>query len=106
MYIKEGICYAGELATSLEVVSIRALDGYQMLVEFSNGETRMFDASVLTAPVFEPLKDITVLRNVGIECGAPSWLNGTIDVAPEFVYQHSVEYSGTPSAAEDATAYK
>ena len=34
MYIKDGICYAGELVPDIEVSSIKILDDGMLLVEF------------------------------------------------------------------------
>ena len=45
MYIKDGICYAGELVPDIEVSSIKILDDGMLLVEFSTGETRLFDVT-------------------------------------------------------------
>ncbi|MDD5928522.1 MAG: hypothetical protein PUC37_01840 [Spirochaetales bacterium] len=47
MYIKDGICYAGELDPDIEVSTIKILDDGMLLVEFSTGETRLFDVTSL-----------------------------------------------------------
>ena len=38
-----------------------------MLITFSNGETKLFDATILTGPVYEPLKDDKIFKNPVIE---------------------------------------
>ena len=57
----------------MELKRAEYLDGYRILIEFSNGEVRTVDLeSSLTGPVFLPLKD-----------------NGA-DFAPEYLYEISV----------------
>ena len=53
MYIMDGIVYAGEPTESLEVTKVKPLDDMIMLVTFSNGETKLFDATILTGQVYE-----------------------------------------------------
>ena len=38
MYIKNGICYAGELVENIKVVEAKPLRGRMLLVTFSTGE--------------------------------------------------------------------
>ncbi len=106
MYIINDICYAGEPKECIEITNVKICKGYTMLVTFSTGETRLFDASTLKGPVFEPLKNVEVLKNIKIEHGIPTWLDGTIDVAPEYIYEHSYKYEHLNYVAEDAAEYK
>lgn len=93
MYIMNGIVYGGEPVTSIEISSVKALDDMIMLVCFSTGETRLFDATILQGEVFEPLKQEEVFKNPVIDHGVVTWDNGSIDCAPEFMYNNSYEYS-------------
>lgn len=106
MYIINDICYAGEPKEGIEITDIKMCKDHTMLVTFSTGETRLFDSSTLIGPVFEPLKNIDVLKNIKIEHGIPTWLDGTIDVAPEYIYEHSYKYEHINSVAEDAADYQ
>ena len=45
MYIKNGICYAGKLEEGIKVSEVKPLRGMMMLVTFSTGEKRLFQAS-------------------------------------------------------------
>ena len=45
MYIKNSICYAGKLEEGIKVSEVKHLRGMMMLVTFSTGEKRLFDAS-------------------------------------------------------------
>lgn len=93
MYEKDGIIYASQAIEEIKIVSVRPLDDLMMLIGFSTGETRLFDASILlVGPAFEPLKNNAIFNDPKIESGVCTWDNGAIDVAPEFMYAHSYEY--------------
>ena len=85
MYIKDGICYAGELTPEIEVSSIKVL----------TGETRLFDVLSLLdkGSAFAPLAEEKNRRTAQVTCGFVSWLDGTIDLAPETMYAESYKYS-------------
>ena len=53
MYIKDGICYAGELVEGITITNAKPLDGGMMLVTFSTGEKRLFDTTRLNAPAYD-----------------------------------------------------
>ena len=48
MYVINGIVYADSEADSVTVKDAKALDGMIMVVTFSNGERRLFDATSMT----------------------------------------------------------
>ena len=93
MYIMNGIVYGGEPVTSVEISSVKVLDDMIMLVSFSTGETRLFDATILQGEVFEPLKREEIFKNPIVDHGVVTWNDGNIDCAPEFMYENSYEYS-------------
>lgn len=93
MFIVNGIAYANERTENIEVTSVKPLDDMMMIVMFSNGEKRLFDASVLLKyPAFAPLRDEAVFRNAGVENGVVVWKDGDIDIAPESMYEQSYPY--------------
>lgn len=92
MYVINGIAYAGNRGEDIEVASVKALDDMMMLLTFTSGETRLFDATVLTGPAFEPLKDPDIFRSPVVEYGVVTWMDGDIDCAPEFMYENSYTY--------------
>ena len=90
MYIQNGIAYAGEPVSDIEVSAVRYLGDYVFLITFSTGETRVFDATNLfDMPVFGPLKNEETLADVSLDHGVMTWLDGDIDIAPEAVYGSS-----------------
>ena len=76
----------------VKVLDIKILDGMKLLLTFMGGEKRVFDAHELNGPVFECLRDPEVFKTAGIEDGVVVWLNGEIDCAPEYMYEHSCPY--------------
>ncbi|MGN1319292.1 MAG: DUF2442 domain-containing protein [Lachnospirales bacterium] len=95
MFISNGFVYGCQHTEIVEVTAIKALDDMIMLVTFSNGETRLFDASILKGEVFKPLKNSDVFKAARIEYGVVTWADGTIDIAPEYMYKNSFEYAKT-----------
>ena len=76
----------------VKVLDVKILDGMKLLLTFMGGEKRVFDAHELNGPVFECLSDPEIFKTVGIEDGVVVWLNGEIDCAPEYMYEHSCPY--------------
>ena len=93
MYEIDGICYAGELREGIKVADAKLLRGHMLLVTFSTGEKRLFDATKLEGSAFEPLADETVLGSFTLFHGVMTWLDGSIDIAPETMYRDSYAYS-------------
>lgn len=95
MYIKDGICYAGELIPSIEVSQIKILDSGMLLVTFSTGEIRLFDMNSLVnkGSAFAPLADEKNQKTAKVTFGFVSWMDGEIDIAPETMYLESYKYS-------------
>ncbi len=100
MYIKDGICYAGELTPEIEVASIKLLEDGFMLIDFSTGETRLFDVTTLLdkGNAFLPLKDESNRQTAKVTHGFVSWMDGQIDIAPETLYLESLKYPKDISA--------
>ena len=93
MYIKDGICYAGELQDEIEIIDAKPLYGGMMLVTFATGEKRLFDTTLIKGTAFEPLKNEKIFRNPVISHGTITWDNERIDIAPETVYRESYKYT-------------
>ncbi len=92
MYIKNNICYAGELKEDIKIVDMKPLCGQVLLVTFSIGEKRLFDATKLQGSAFEPLQNERLFNNPVLFHGVITWNNGEIDVASETVYRDSYAY--------------
>ena len=93
MYIIDDVCYAGESVPDIKVKDAAVLRGGMLLITFSTGEQRLFDTTLLTGSVFEPLKDEKTLADFTIFHGVMTWMNGEIDIAPETMYADSYPYT-------------
>ena len=93
MYILNDICYAGEMQDGIKVTEVKSLRGGMMLVTFSTGEKRLFDATMLKRSAFLPLADEEIINHPVLFHGVITWNNGEIDIAPETVYRDSFAYN-------------
>jgi len=72
----------------VDVLRLRALDGYHLWLRFTDGSEGVRDLSDLIAsggPMVEPLKDPNYFARVFVEMGAPTWPNG-FDLDPINLY--------------------
>ncbi len=94
MYVLNGIAYAGTNLQDKQVIAIKPLDDFVMLVTFASGERRLYDATELFQyPAFQALKDEQVFKSAQIDHGVVTWMDGAIDIAPETMYANSYAYS-------------
>ena len=94
MIVRDGKCYAENPLPVLKIVSFKACGPHQMRVVFNDGETRLFDGrSLLKGEAFAPLADEKTFADCTLDYETLTWLGGELDVAPEFVYENSVDVS-------------
>lgn len=98
MFTLDGIVYASEKPENISILSAKPLDDMMMILTFSTGEQRLFDATILTGPAFEPLKNEGIFRDCKIIDGIVTWMDEDIDCAPEYMYQNSYEYPTSKTA--------
>ena len=79
------------------VVCVRALETYELEVTFSDGiKGTLSLKDRLFGPMFEPLRDLSLFKQVSVdEYGAVCWPNGT-DLAPDALY---AQLQTTPALA-------
>jgi len=92
MHISNGFVYGEDPQKEIKIDSMKILPDRIMLLTFSNGETRLFDAEELNGEVFESLKDTHVFEDAVLDHGVVTWKDGEIDCAPEYMYKKSYEY--------------
>ena len=87
----------------VDVLRLRALDGYRLWVRFTDCSEGVRDLSAVIAsggPMVEPLKAPEYFARVFVETGAPTWTNGH-DLDPINLYMEMrVTGALTPAAAE------
>ena len=75
------------------ITAAKVLEGHTLHLTFNNGACKVFDFAQVLAkgmPIFEPLKNLTVFRNIVLDGWTVTWQDGTIDIAPEYLYEHGV----------------
>lgn len=94
MCIENGIAYAGTPTDEIRVRSVKPLDDMMMILTFTSGERRLYDATqLLEYPAFQPLRDESVFKSAVVEHGIVVWNDGDIDIAPETMYANSYAYN-------------
>jgi|AntRauTorckE6833_2_1112554.scaffolds.fasta_scaffold225412_1 hypothetical protein len=79
----------------LRVKFVEPKPQYRLLLQFTNGETRVFDMNpYLKYPVFSPLSDINIFNLAKVDYGTVTW-PGEIDIAPETLYEYSDKLKDT-----------
>lgn len=71
------------------VTAARPLDAYRLHLTFNDGCERIFDCLPLIEKYefFAPLRDKEVFNCVSLDGWTVCWLNGSIDIAPEHLYE-------------------
>lgn len=98
MFEVNGILYASSSKELLKIQDAKVTGDKMLLLTFSSGEKRVFDATVLKGDVFAPLNDPAVFNNFKIVHGVITWMDEDIDCAPEYMYEHSYAYPSMQSA--------
>lgn len=73
-------------------VNVKALNNYELLIYFQNGEQKIFDVKpLLSMPLYQPLKNINFFKMVKADGMCIYW-NDCIDLCPDMVYTNSRPY--------------
>lgn len=74
------------------VTSARIVSDYTLELTFNDGCRRVFDCTPLINQykMFAPLREKDVFAQFTLDGWTVSWLNGTIDIAPEHLYEYGV----------------
>ena len=76
------------------VIDVVPLDDYKLLLTFTSGERRKFDAKpLLGMAVFEPLNNKSFFQSVKVAYGSILWPQD-IDYCPDTLYMESVPIKG------------
>jgi hypothetical protein len=77
------------METLLDVISVEARPDYTLLLEFENGQRRLFNmAPLMDKKPFNKLKGSPLFRKASVQYGTVVW-PGNIDIAPETLWDCS-----------------
>jgi hypothetical protein len=77
------------------VKAVKPLDGYRLLLEFGNGEEKVFDVSpYMSVGKFSELKVPSMFTSVAVKFDSVEWANH-LDIDPEFLYEKSTPAKST-----------
>ena len=75
------------------IIEVQALDNYELLLTFDNGEKRIKDMKpYLEKGIFQKLKDKDFFNSVKVSYGTISW-NDEIDLCADSIYENSSIYN-------------
>ena len=74
------------------VVGAKPLDEYRLELLFNNGRKGVFDCKPLMSgyELFRRLEDLEIFNNITLDGWTVTWADGSIDIAPEYLYEHCV----------------
>ena len=73
------------------VTEARYLADYKMMLVFNDGLQKVFDFSKLlndNQKAYDRLKDMAVFKDFELDGWTVTWLNGRLDIAPEYLYNN------------------
>ena len=82
------------------------MDRKTLRLTFNDGSVRVFDCMPLIDrfPVFKALEDESLFQNIELDGWTVTWNEGNIDIAPEYLYEHSVKPYDNDGAPLDVAA--
>ena len=90
MIVRDGKCYAENPLPVLKITGFEVLAPHCMKVVFNDGAVRIFDGhALLKGEAFAPLADEKMFADCKLDYETLTWLDGELDIAPEFVYENS-----------------
>lgn len=82
--------YIYKVSEVIKIHSVEVMKDYKLLINFSNGEKRLYDVKpLLVKPLYFPLKNISLFNKAHVECGTVVW-NDDLDLCPESLYNDSI----------------
>ncbi len=71
------------------VVAARVVGDYLLELDFNDGRRVVFDCLPLINQykLFAPLRDKDVFARFALDGWTVTWLDGTVDIAPEYLYE-------------------
>lgn len=73
------------------VIAAKILEDYKLHLTFNDGKQSIFDCLPLIEQykIFAPLRNKDLFKCFNLDGWTISWANGSIDIAPEYLYEKS-----------------
>lgn len=73
------------------VTDAKYVKDYKMILTFNTGEQKLFDGMdvVSNSSIYAPIRQPDTFADFSLDSWTVNWENGTIDIAPEYLYEHS-----------------
>ena len=80
------------MKTMVWIVEAEVLNDYTLKLVFNDGRKKIFDFKPLIEKqdIYKPLKNNKLFERFKLDGWTVSWADGTIDIAPEYLYANSV----------------
>lgn len=86
--LKDYVCVADK--ELLTVTDVKANADFSLLLTFSNGEKRLYDATpLLKEKLYQDLRNTHLFLQAKALYGTVVW-NDNLDIAPEYLYEQSI----------------
>lgn len=75
------------------IIDAKIVGEHVMCLTFNDGCRKLYDFKQLLEgdnPLYLPLRDLSIFSNVALDGWTVTWNDGSIDVAPEFLYEQGV----------------
>ena len=81
-----------EINPLIWVTSAAPAPDYKLILTFNDGSVKVFDCMPLIEryKVFAPLRNEAVFANFALDGWTVTWLDGQIDIAPEYLFSESI----------------
>ncbi|MDO4868877.1 MAG: DUF2442 domain-containing protein [Bacillota bacterium] len=76
----------------ITIIDVKPLNGRSLQLQFSNGQTRLFDVRRLRGPQYIPLADYDKFVDVCVRDGDLYWPQTDLSAAADLIYNKSVDY--------------
>ena len=93
------------------IAQAEVLNDYVLKFVFNDGSKKSYDFKPLIEKqtLYKPLKDKSLFNDFKLDGWTVSWADGTIDIAPEFLYENGIlcfDEEITSKVAEDQALYE
>lgn len=73
------------------ITSAEYLGDYRLRLTFNDGAVKVFDGKdMVSQPLYHTLQSHAAFQQFELDGWTVSWKKGTLDIAPEYLYDHAI----------------